>query len=83
MKKELSEKGITNQALLGWGWLRVGGVACKTVPVTVPLGAALGKPPDRKGRDEEMMEQKCMLGGGWVGEHSHVPAVGGYARGEV
>lgn len=51
MKKELSEKGITKQALLGWGWLRVGGVACETVPVTVPPGAAPGKPPDREGRD--------------------------------
>lgn len=53
MKKELSEKGITKQALLGWGWLRVGGVACETVPVTIPLQAAPGKPPDWEGRDGE------------------------------
>lgn len=51
MKKELSEKGITKQAPLGWGWLRVGGVACETVLVTVPLRAVPGKPPDREGRD--------------------------------
>lgn len=53
MKKELSEKGITKQAPLGWGWLRVGGVACETVLVTASLWAAPGKPPDREGRDGE------------------------------
>lgn len=44
MKKELSGEGITKQARLRWGWLRVGGVACETVPVTAPRGAARGKP---------------------------------------
>lgn len=72
MKKELSEKGITKQAPLGWGWLRVGGVACETVLVTVPLWAAPGKPPDREGRDGE---KKCVLGDGWI----CVPTVGSHA----
>lgn len=36
MKKELSEEGITKRALLGWGWLRVGGVARETAAVTAP-----------------------------------------------
>lgn len=54
MKKELSEKGITKQAPLRWGWLRVGGVACETVLVTVPLQAAPGKPQIGK----EEMEKK-------------------------
>lgn len=36
MKKELSEEGITKRALLGWGWLCVGGVARETAPVTAP-----------------------------------------------
>lgn len=43
MKKELSEEGITKRALLGWGWLCVGGVARETAPVTAPQKPRLGE----------------------------------------
>lgn len=84
MKKELSGEGITKQAPLRWGWLRVGGVACETVPVTAPRGAARGKPRvgagemekhragwRSTGRDGNMGEGIA----GWVDEQSCAPVL--------